>query len=186
MKIGNSQVDQTVVVYGDGPVVIGDRSRIDAGVVITAGPRGVYIGDNVHIARGCILAGGSGQIVFEDFSCSGADSKFFTASEDAFWGMTNPTIPEEFRRPKTGDIHIGRHALIYANVIICPGARIGDGAGVGAFTIVKSDIQSEEMVVGIPTRSIGKRNLSQMVDLEKQYLYSLKHGPVARLMEWNG
>ena len=174
MKIGASQVDSTVKVFGSGPVVIGDRSRIDAGVVICAGEKGVYIGDNVHIARGCLLAGTSGKIVFSDFSCAGADSKIYTASEDPKLGLTNPTVPKPFRACKTGDVFIERHALIYANVIIAPGVRIKVGSAVGAFSVVRKDVEPGQIVCGADQRVIGHRDVEALINLEKEYLESIR------------
>lgn len=189
MRVGKSQVDDTVRVFGTGPVVIGDRSRIDAGVIICAGEKGVYIGDNVHIAHRVILAGSSGCIEFSDFSCMGANGKVYTASEDPFYGLTNPTVPLEYRRPKVGGVFLGKHALVYADVILCPGVRLGEGCGVGAFSVVKEDVPEGLLMAGNPLRQIGVRNVEQLREFEKKYLgnhYYSSDETVAILEEYLG
>lgn len=175
MKIGSSQVDSTVKVFGTGPVVIGNRSRIDAGVVICAGNAGVYIGDNVHIANGCLLAGTSGKIVFEDFSCAGAHSKIYTASEDPRRGLTNPTVPAPFRSCKTGDVLIDKHVLIYANVVIAPGVRMKLGSAAAAFSVIRGNVEQGQIVCGAEQKVIGHRDVADLIRLEHEYLESIRY-----------
>lgn len=187
MRIGKSQVDDTIKVFGNGPVVIGDRSRIDAGVIICAGEKGVYIGDNVHIAHNVILAGTSGKIEFSDFSAIGADGKVYTASEDPFYGLTNPTVPTPYRRPKVGDVFIGKHVLVYTNVVICPGVTLGEGCAVGAFTVVKDSLPEGVLFAG--NKQIGTRNVDELRQLEQKYLgmhYYSTNETVAILEEYMG
>jgi len=168
-KIGNSQIDSTVKFYGDGDVVIGDRSRIDQGVIICSGPKGVFIGDNVHISSNVLIAGTNGRVEFRDFSGVGAGSKFYTASEDPLSGLTNPTIPQQFRNCVAGDVIVMEHALIYADVIVCRGVTLGFGSGVGAKTIVKNDIPEGVLIAGNPNKVIGKRNVEELRILEHRY-----------------
>lgn len=174
MKVGSkSYVDPLVRVYGDGPVVIGDRSRIDAEVVISSG-KGVYIGDNVHLSRGAMLCGGSGLIEIADFVGIAADVKIYTASEDPWAGLNNPTVPSPFRRPKTGDVRIGKYVLLYANVVICPGVTLHDGCVVAALTIVRGSVPAGVVVAGHDLREIGRRDVEQLRRVEQEYLASIR------------
>lgn len=62
----------------------------------------------------------------------------------------------EFGRP----IHIGRNVWIGGGAIVLPGIRIGDGAVVGAGSIVTRDVPADTTVVGNPARnpSGGRRS----------------------------
>lgn len=173
MKIGKSQVDRSVRVYGGGEVVVGNRSRIDQGVIICAGEKGVFIGDNVHVSHNVLIAGSGGRVELQDFCGIGAYSKIYTATENPFSSLTNPTIPPKYRKSSVGDVIVGRHALVYPDVIICPGVKLGLGSSVGAKTIVKEDVPDGILIVG-EGRVIGRRNIAEMLELERQYLEGLR------------
>lgn len=49
---------------------------------------------------------------------------------------------------------IGRGAWLGANVTILPGVNIGDGAVVGAGSVVTKDVEPNAVVVGSPARKV--------------------------------
>ena len=53
---------------------------------------------------------------------------------------------------------IGNDVWIGANVTILGGVNIGDGAIIAAGAVVSKDVQSYEIVGGVPARSIGQRS----------------------------
>ena len=56
------------------------------------------------------------------------------------------------------DVWIGTHA------VIMPGIRIGDGAVIGAGSIVTKDVEPLTIVAGIPAKFMKKRHLSSLVE----------------------
>ncbi|TBN00184.1 CatB-related O-acetyltransferase [Hyunsoonleella flava] len=52
---------------------------------------------------------------------------------------------------------IGHDVWIGANAIIMPGVKIGDGAVIGAASVVTKDVQDFEIVYGIPAKHRGYR-----------------------------
>lgn len=56
-----------------------------------------------------------------------------------------------------GDIHIGRNVYMGANVIVVKPVKIGDGAVIGAGSIVNKDIPPYEVWAGSPARFIKSR-----------------------------
>ena len=54
-------------------------------------------------------------------------------------GLTGPTIPERWRAVDRGAIHIGRHAVMGANVVVHPNVTIGEGTIVGSQSLVTQE-----------------------------------------------
>ncbi len=56
-----------------------------------------------------------------------------------------------------GDITIGNHVWIGCRAIVLPGITIGDGAVIGAGSVVTKDVAPYTIVAGNPARPIGER-----------------------------
>lgn len=65
---------------------------------------------------------------------------------------------------KKGDVYIGEHVVLGLNVIICSPVTIGDGAIVGAGSIVTKDIPAWEVWAGNPAHFIRKRPIASESD----------------------
>lgn len=61
--------------------------------------------------------------------------------------LTHETTTEEFRK---GETVIGDEVLIGANTTVLPGVEIGDGATVGAGSVVTKDVPEDTFVTGVP------------------------------------
>ena len=66
--------------------------------------------------------------------------------------LTNESLPLV-----TGPIEIGADAFIGAAAMILPGITIGEGAAVGAGSVVTKDVEPWTIVAGNPARLIGVR-----------------------------
>lgn len=60
---------------------------------------------------------------------------------------------------KTGQVHICQYVFIGANAIICNAVTIGEGAIIGAGSVVTRDIPPYEIWAGNPARFIKKRKV---------------------------
>ena len=60
---------------------------------------------------------------------------------------------------------IGNDVWIGQNAVILPGVHIGDGAIVGANSVVGSDIEPYTIVVGNPAKVLRKRFDDELIDL---------------------
>jgi galactoside O-acetyltransferase len=166
-------IHKSVVFFGAEQIRIGSRVRIDCFSMLSAGPEGIAIGNNVHLAAGSYYLGGGGPIVIEDFAGLSARVTVFTASDDFKDGwLTGPTIPSEFTKLTTGPVTVRKHALVGAGTVIFANVTLGMGCSVGALSLIKHDVDDFTIVAGNPARVLGQRD-QQILDREAKYLASL-------------
>lgn len=118
-------------------------------------------GDKLIIGKFCQIAAGV------EFVMNGANHQMNAVSTFPFytldgWKMEPPTSAD---LPFKGDTIIGNDVWIGQNAVILPGVHIGDGAIIGANSVVGSDIPPYTIVVGNPAREIRKRFDDELIDL---------------------
>jgi acetyltransferase-like isoleucine patch superfamily enzyme len=148
-------------------ISIGNDVIIDDFVLLD-GKQETKIGSYVHIGSFCSIVGG-GRFIMEDFSGLSSGCRIFTGSED-FSGssLTNPTIPAEFRNVTRSFVVIKKHVILGANVVVLPGVTIGEGAAIGACSLVIKDVEAWTINAGSPTRVLGKRPREKILEMEKR------------------
>lgn len=135
-------------------VSIGRGSRVDAFVTITGD---VEIGHHVHISTGACIFGGAG-VRIGDYSAISVQAKIFTATEDLSGAsFVNPTVDHD-RDPITASIDIGRHCVLGAGSVLLPGARMYDGACLGALSMAKEPVAAWSIYAGAPARYLKARS----------------------------
>ncbi|MCL4798416.1 MAG: acyltransferase [Burkholderiales bacterium] len=158
-------VSDKASIHGAPRIALGDRVRIDDFCVLSAGEGGISIGSYVHVACQCTLIG-KARIELEDFSnLSGRVAVYSSTDDFSGAGMTNPTVPLEYRRVTDAPVRIGRHVVIGTGTVVLPGVTIGEGAAVGALSLVKKSLEPFTLYAGIPARRIGARSRA-LLDLE--------------------
>jgi len=152
-------------------ISIGSNVRIDDNVIIVASKKGsaVKIGNYVHIASNCYLAGSAG-IEMSDFSGLATGVQIFSASDD-YSGkkLTNPTVGKPYIGGKSGKVTLGKHVIIGAGSIILPDVTIKQGSSVGALSLVSKDLEEWGVYFGIPVKKIKNRHKA-ILELEKKFL----------------
>ncbi len=145
----------------------GDRIIIDDFVFIGA-QRKLIIGNYVHIATHTSITGG-GECILADFCGLSSGVRIITGTDDFLGGgLTNPCIPPEFRSVHRGRIIIESHAIIGANTVIFPDVIIGEGAAVGAGSIVTKDLAPWGVYVGAPARRVKPRPRDTVLNAEQE------------------
>jgi len=170
------RIHRSAILVGCDQIALGDHARIDCFSLISAGEHRIDIGSCVHIAAGCYLFGGGGRILMEDFSGLSSRVSVYTATDDYSGGaMTNPTVPDEYRNVKCGDVILRKHAIVGASCVLLPGVELKQGAAVGALTCVRKDVEEFTVEVGNPRRPhvVGSRG-RKLLELEKQCLAEIK------------
>lgn len=107
-------------------IFVGDNVRIDTGHSDL-----IYIGDHAHITGGCRLL------------CHQRDLRNYRKGDDA------AALPY-----RLGEIHIGKGVMIGMESLIMPGVTIGEGAVIGAFSLVTKDIPSWTIATGRPAKVV--------------------------------
>ncbi len=114
-----------------------------------------FTGDRLVIGRFVAIAKGV------QFIMNGANHQldgFSTYPFSIFGnGWEKGMDPEIFIRQSRGDTTVGNDVWIGRDARILPGVTIGDGAIIGAYAIVASDVPDYAVVVGNPARVVKKR-----------------------------
>lgn len=132
-------------------VRVDDYSRIEGG-------RGVKLGRYVHIASFASILGG-GEAEMGDFSGMGQGARLITGSgypfefEDILPRVIAPDHPV-FR--SKGRIVMERFSFVAVNAVVLPDVTIGEGAVVGAGSVVTKDVPPWTLVAGFPARVVRK------------------------------
>jgi acetyltransferase-like isoleucine patch superfamily enzyme len=115
-----------------GRISIGKNCAVSSFNHISNGIKDITIGDYVRLGPHVTILGGSRN--FKD------REKLIIEQGSHHKGVT-----------------IGNDVLVGAGAVILPGCQIGDGAVIGAHSLVNSDVPSFKIVAGNPARIIGER-----------------------------
>lgn len=148
-------------------IVIGNNTRIDDFVVLSAGNGGIEIGSYIHIAVYTSLIG-AGKIVLNDF-CNVSSRVSIYSSNDDYSGefMTNPMVPSRYTNVISTDVIIGEHVIIGSGTVILPGVILEKGVAIGALSLVTKKCTEFGIYIGIPAKKIKERK-KDLLALEKK------------------
>ncbi len=171
-KVGrNVKIAKNCTIIGPENIEIGDNVRIDGYTTIIANEGFVKLGSYIHIAAYVWISASCG-IVMEDFTAVSHGSRVYSRNDD-YTGkaLTNPMIPNEYHIFTGGQITMRKHSLIGAGCVVLPGVELGEGASVGALSLVNKSLDPWGVYVGVPARKLKDR-LKDMLKLEKKFLES--------------
>ena len=124
-----------------------------------------FLGDKLIIGKFCQIASGITIIM------NGANHRINSVTTYPFnimgngWEKLTPSLDE---LPFKGDTVIGNDVWIGQNVTILPGVHIGDGAIIGANSIVTKDIPAYHIAGGNPSKIIRKRFDDELINYLEQ------------------
>ena len=117
--------------------------------------------DRLIIGKFCQIAAGV------EFVMNGANHQMNAVSTFPFYTLEGwdapPPSPADL--PLKGDTVIGNDVWIGQNAVILPGVHIGDGAIIGASSVVGRDVEPYTIVVGNPARPVRKRFDDELIAL---------------------
>lgn len=126
-----------------------------------------FLGDKLIIGKFCQIASGIKIIM------NGANHRMNSVTTYPFnimgngWEKVTPKLED---LPFKGDTIIGNDVWIGQNVTILPGVHIGDGAIIGANSVVTKDIPAYHIAGGNPCKIIRKRFNEELIN----YLEEIK------------
>lgn len=144
-------------------VAVGDFARLRFGNELSVGARcnfdnttgDIHLGHRVAFNRNVTLGADFGRILIGDGTIVGPNV-VMRAANHCFDLEDDRPVRDQGHH--SGEIVIGKGAWISANVVILAGARIGDGAVIGAGAVVRGEIPAHSVAVGVPARMIRQRN----------------------------
>jgi galactoside O-acetyltransferase len=152
-------------------ISIGSNVRIDDNVIIVASKKGsaVKIGNYVHIASNCYLAGSDGIEVM-DFTTLAPGVLIFSGSDD-YSGkkLTNPMVGNPYVGGKSGKVTLCKYVIIGAGSVVLPDITIKQGSSVGALSLVNKDLNPWGVYAGIPVKKIKNRH-KDILKIGKKFL----------------
>ncbi len=118
-------------------------------------------GDRLIIGKFCQIAAGV------EFVMNGANHQMNAVTTFPFYTLEgwDMSPPEKHDLPLKGDTVIGSDVWVGQNAVILPGVHIGDGAIIGADSVVGSNIAPYTVVVGNPARPLRKRFDDELIAL---------------------
>ncbi|UHS58217.1 MULTISPECIES: acyltransferase [Agrobacterium] len=154
-KERNILIHSTAVIVNFDNIRFGSHIRIDPYVVLSCSD--LMIGNFIHIATASGIFGVA-PIVLGDFSNLSSKVLIYSSSDDySGASMTNPTVPELFKKVENATVEIGRHCIIGAQSTVLPGSILSEGAAVGSGALVKGRLPPWSISVGCPAKPIKER-----------------------------
>lgn len=171
-KIGFKSLGENVLIsdktsiYSPEKISIGNSVRIDDFCILSGE---ITLENYIHVAAYGALFGGAG-IQIKDFAGLSSRVTIYSQSDD-YSGetMTNPTIPEKYKKITYGKVTIGKHCIVGASSIILPGVNIEEGTAVGAMSLINRSTEAWKIYSGIPARALKDRK-KDLLELEKEFL----------------
>ena len=146
------QCDGRVHVSGTANIKLGKRCRLGMEVELRTVEAGqIQIGEDTRLNRGCTLTSYA-QIRIDDFTIIGE----FVSIRDANHGLKRGE-PMRYQPHTCEPILIGRDVWIGRGSCILPGVTIGEGAVIGANSVVTRDIPDFAIAAGVPAKVIKIR-----------------------------
>lgn len=120
-----------------------------------------FVGDKLIIGKFCQIAAGV------EFIMNGCNHQMNSVSTYPFYTLEgwNMKAPAKKDMPFKGDTIIGNDVWIGQNAVILPGVHIGDGAIIGANSIISHDVPAYAIVVGNPAKVTRKRFDDELIKL---------------------
>lgn len=136
-------------------ISIGNNVRIDDFCIISGK---IVLGNHIHIAAYVALYGAQG-IILEDYTGISARSTVYSAMDD-FGGdyLIGPIHSREATHVTGGEVIVKRYSQIGAHVLVFPNLTIGEGVVVGAYSMVRKNLDPWGIYYGIPVKRQKERS----------------------------
>lgn len=175
MKKGKDVIIHGSVIFARPEFIsIGSHVAIDPFVYITTA---MELGNYIHIAPHVSIIGGKdGLLVMKDFSAVSAGCRLICSTDDyGGSGIVIPFIPKKYQsKHTTAPIVLEKFSVLGTNVVVLPGVTIGEGAAIGACSLVTKSVEPWTINVGVPSRAIQRRSKETILRYAKEIAQTQK------------
>ena len=152
----NVLISRKASIYNPENIEVADNVRVDDFSCLSGV---IKIGKYTHFTPFCLIAGGETGIYIGNFCTFAYRVSIFSQSDDYLGNkMANSTVPPEFKDEKKQITNISDHVIVGANSTIMPGAHLGEGSAVGAFSLVTKPTLPWGIYFGIPAKRRKERS----------------------------
>ena len=150
------KISRYAQIYSPETISIGNNVRIDDFCILSGK---IIIGSNIHISAYVAIYGNMG-IELEDYTGISPRSTIFSAMDD-FSGdfLIGPIHTEDQTNVTGGKVLLKRFSQIGAHCVVFPNLVIGEGAVVGACSLVNNTLDNWGIYWGVP--AIRHKNRSR-------------------------
>ena len=148
------QIDADGFVLG-GRVLVWERVTISDGVIIAPYGGSIEIGAHAYIGPYCVLYGHGGLAIGRN-TMIGAHTIIVPANH----GIARLDVPMGAQPLTKKGIAIGEDVWIGAGCNVLDGVHIGNGAVIGAGSVVTKNIGAYVIALGVPAKVVGSRQRS--------------------------
>ncbi|MFH0826045.1 MAG: DapH/DapD/GlmU-related protein, partial [Pseudomonadota bacterium] len=78
--------------------------------------------------------------------------------------MSGPMVPEEMKAFVSAPVALRKDSFVGANSVVLPGVEVGQGAVIGANSVISKSVMPYDIVVGVG-RVVGKRDRITVPDI---------------------
>jgi carbonic anhydrase/acetyltransferase-like protein (isoleucine patch superfamily) len=140
-----------IYISDGGSLTIAERSVLARGTALNAASGGrIEIGRDCYINQNCVI-GSQARITIGDMVAIGPNVVLVDTTKDQSARTAGRT-----RNDRSAAIVIEDFSWIGANAVVLPGVTVHRGGTVGAGAVVTRDVQSGEVVVGVPARAVRR------------------------------
>jgi acetyltransferase-like isoleucine patch superfamily enzyme len=154
----NVAISKNSTFIGVENISIGNNVRIDGNVTFAVASGHIKVGNYIHIG-GSSHINGSGGVDILNFCTISQGVRIYSASDDySGESYTNPTIPLHLRNLNIARVVLNEHVIIGSGSVVLPGVELGQGAAVGALSLVNSDLLPWSVYAGSPIKKLNDRS----------------------------
>lgn len=154
-KLGeNILLSRKASIYSPELMSLGSHVRIDDFCILSGQTE---IGSYVHISAYTAIYAKYGVFIGDYVTISGRNLIYSQSDDYSGEFMTNPMVPEHLRGVEGKAVTFGPYAIIGAGCVVLPGVNVGQGAAVGAMSLVNTDLEPWKIYAGVPARYVKER-----------------------------
>lgn len=152
----NVLISKKSSIYSPERISIGDNVRIDDFTLLSGN---ITLGNYVHISAFSALYANKGEITIKNYCGVSPRSTLFACTDD-FSGqyMISPLVPKEYTNVVSGKIVLNNFTQIGTHSCILPNVIVGEGAVVGACSLVLKSLDDWTINIGSPCKFYKNRS----------------------------